>query len=55
MISGQGKKIEMLEAEVGKTSFDQNFKWFLTGAGVLLAGFLLGLIVRRKRSYSLIR
>ena len=54
-ISGQGKKIEILEAEVGKTSFDQNFKWFLAGAGVLLAGFLLGLIVKRKRSYSLIR
>ena len=31
------------------------FKWFLAGAGVLLAGFLLGFIVRRKRSYSLIR
>ena len=51
----QGKKLETLEAEVGKASFDQNFKWFLAGSGVLLAGFLIGLFAKRKRSYSLIR
>lgn len=54
-VSDQGKKIEILETEIGKATFDLYFKWFLAGAGVLLAGFLLGLIVRRKRSYSLIR
>jgi len=54
-VSEQGKKIELLEAAVGKATFDQNFKWFLAGAGVLLAGFLIGFITRRKQSYSLIR
>jgi len=53
--SEKDKKLELLEAEVGKNTFDQNFKWFLTGGGVLLAGFLIGFITRRKRSYSLIR
>ena len=54
-VSEQGKKIELLEAEVGKATFDQYFKWFLAGGGVLLAGILIGYIARRKRSYSLIR
>ena len=46
-VSDQGKKLEQMEAEVGKATFDQNFKWFLAGAGVLLAGFLIGSIARR--------
>ncbi len=54
-VSDQGKKLEMLEAEVGKATFDQYFKWFLAGGGVLLAGFLIGFIARRKKSYSFIR
>lgn len=54
-VSELEKKLELLETEVGKAMFDQYFKWFLAGAGVLLAGFLLGFIVRRKRSYSLMR
>jgi SH3 domain protein len=54
-VAEQGKKLEMLEAEVGKATFDQNFKWFLAGGGVLLAGFLIGFVARRKRSYSFIR
>ncbi|MCX5881296.1 MAG: TIGR04211 family SH3 domain-containing protein [Deltaproteobacteria bacterium] len=54
-VAEQGKKLEVIEAEIGKATFDQNFKWFLAGGGVLLAGFLIGFITRRKRSYSLIR
>lgn len=54
-VSDQGKKLELLEAEVGKATFDQYFKWFLAGGGVLLAGFLIGFIARRKKSYSFIR
>jgi SH3 domain protein len=54
-VSELEKKLELLETAVGKAMFDQYFKWFLAGAGVLLAGFLLGFIVRRKRSYSLMR
>lgn len=55
-MADQKKKLESLEAEVGKASFDQNFKWFLAGSIVLLVGFVIGLISKRKqRSYSLIR
>jgi len=54
-LSEQGKKMEQMEAAAGKVTFDQNFKWFLAGGGVLLAGILIGYIARRKRSYSLIR
>jgi len=54
-ISEQRKRLELLEAEAGKATFDQYVKWFLAGGGVLLTGFLIGVITRRKRSYSLIR
>jgi SH3 domain protein len=54
-VSEQGKKIEQLEAEVEKSMFEQYFKWFLAGGGMLLAGILIGYIARRNRSYSLIR
>jgi len=54
-ITDQSKQIENLEGDIGKASFDQNFKWFLAGSGVLLIGFVIGLIAKRKRSYSLIR
>jgi SH3 domain protein len=54
-IAEQGRTLALLEAESAKATFDQNFKWFLAGAGVLLTGFFIGLLTRKKRSYSLIR
>ncbi len=51
----QSKKLEQLVTENEKKTFDENFKWFLTGGGVFLAGFIVGIISRRKKSYSLIR
>jgi SH3 domain protein len=54
-LTEQNKKLEQLQAEVGKITFQQNFKWFLAGGGVFLAGFILGFTIKRKRSYNLIR
>ncbi len=54
-VSEQAKKIEALEANAGKSAFAENFRWFLAGGGVFLAGYLVGSISRKKRSYALIR
>lgn len=54
-VSVQAKKLEQLEADIGKKTFAENFKWFLAGGGVFLAGFIVGIISRRKKTYSLIR
>lgn len=51
----QSKKLEQIETDIGKKTFGENFKWFLAGGGVFLAGFIVGSISRRKKSYSLIR
>ena len=48
-LDAQVKKANELEAEIGKLKSNQNIKWFLIGAGVLLLGFLLGLSVKRQR------
>ena len=54
-VSEQAKKIELLEATAGKSTFAENFRWFLAGGGVFLAGYLVGSISRKKRAYSFIR
>ena len=48
-LDAQVKKANEMEAEIGKFKSNQNIKWFLIGAGVLLLGFLLGLSVKRER------
>lgn len=45
----QVKKANELEVEKGKLKSNQNIKWFLIGAGVLLLGFLLGLNAKRQQ------
>lgn len=46
----QAAKVEQLTTEVESLRFGNNLKWFLAGAGVLLLGWLIGLIMgRRKR------
>jgi SH3 domain protein len=37
--------------EMQPSFFSGNIKWFLTGAGVLLLGFIIGRSLRRKRTY----
>jgi SH3 domain protein len=45
----QREKAEKLERELSKIKFNQNIRWFLAGAGVLLVGFVIGFSVRRQR------
>ena len=48
----QTKKAEKLEEELTKLLLHQNIKWFLSGAGVLLLGFVIGFSTKRQRSRS---
>ncbi|MBU4259520.1 MAG: TIGR04211 family SH3 domain-containing protein [Proteobacteria bacterium] len=48
-LSEQTKKAEKLEEELTKLLLHQNIKWFLSGAGVLLLGFLIGFSAKRQR------
>jgi len=45
----QTKKAGKFEDELNKLIWNQNIKWFLSGAGVLLIGFLIGLSTKRQR------
>lgn len=46
------RRAETYEQELGKIQFNQNIRWFLTGAGVMLLGFILGFSTRRQRRRS---
>ena len=48
----QTKKAEKLEEELTSLLLHQNIKWFLSGAGVLLLGFMIGYSTKRQRSRS---
>ena len=45
----QTKKAKKLEEELTKLLLHQNIKWFLSGAGVLLLGFVIGFSAKRQR------
>lgn len=45
-------KVEILEKEASRLRMQQNIRWFLAGSGVLLAGFVIGTISKRKRRRS---
>jgi len=49
-ITEKTSRIKTLEQKVSDTYLSNAIKWFLVGAGVLLAGFLLGNRTKRKRS-----
>jgi SH3 domain protein len=46
------KKAKKLEEELTKLLLHQNIKWFLSGAGVLLLGFVIGFSTKRQRRRS---
>lgn len=46
------KKAGSLEEELTKLLLHQNIKWFLSGAGVLLFGFIIGFSAKRQRRRS---
>ncbi len=47
-LSSQTNKVETLESQISI----YYIKWFLAGSGVLVLGWLLGLMSRKKKSYS---
>ena len=48
----QTKKATKLEEELTSLLLHQNIKWFLSGAGVLLLGFVIGFSTKRQRRRS---
>ena len=51
-LSEQTKKAEKFEDELTKILWNQNIKWFLSGAGVLILGFIIGFSTKRQRRRS---
>lgn len=48
----QTQRAEALDAEAKKLRWNQNVRWFLSGAGVLLLGFIIGFSTKRQRRRS---
>ena len=51
-LAKQTKKADKLEDELTKVLWNQNIKWFLSGAGVLILGFIIGFSAKRQRRRS---
>ena len=51
-LSEQSAKVEKLEAEMARLGWNQNIRWFLGGAGVLLLGYIIGFFSKRRRRRS---
>ena len=54
-LSEYTEKSELLEKELTKLEFRQTIRWLLTGAGVLLLGFLIGFSARRQHRRTTLR
>ena len=52
ILAEQTKKAEKLEDKLTKLLLHRNIKWFLSGAGVLLLGFVIGFSASRQRKRS---
>jgi SH3 domain protein len=51
-VDRQNMKIEKLEEEITSLQRNHNIKWFLSGAGVLVLGFLIGFSAKRQKRRS---
>jgi len=51
-LSEQTQKAEKYEDELTKLLWNKNIKWFLSGAGVLILGFIIGFSAKRQRRHS---
>jgi len=51
-LAEQTKKADKFEDELTKLLWNQNIKWFLSGAGVLILGFIIGFSTKRQRRRS---
>jgi SH3 domain protein len=48
----QTQKADKCEDELTKLLWNKNIKWFLSGAGVLILGFIIGFSTKRQRRHS---
>ncbi len=51
-LAQQRTRAEKLEEKLAKLELNRNIRWFLSGAGVLFAGFILGFSAKRQRRRS---
>ena len=51
-LAEQTQKAEKYEDELTKLLWNKNIKWFLSGAGVLILGFIIGFSTKRQRRHS---
>jgi len=54
-LAAQTRRAEKMEKALSDLGRMQQIKWFLSGAGVFLVGFLLGLSVKRQRRKTALR
>jgi SH3 domain protein len=51
-LAAQTQKADKYEDELTKLLWNKNIKWFLSGAGVLILGFIIGFSTKRQRRHS---
>jgi SH3 domain protein len=51
-LTEQTQKAQKYEDELTKLLWNKNIKWFLSGAGVLVLGFIIGFSTKRQRRHS---
>jgi SH3 domain protein len=51
-LTKQAGLAEKFEAELSKLRFNERVRWFLSGAGVLLLGMIIGAVLKRQRRRS---
>jgi len=51
-LTAQTQKANQYEDELTKLLWNKNIKWFLSGAGVLVLGFIIGFSTKRQRRHS---
>jgi SH3 domain protein len=51
-LAEQTQKAEKFEDELTRLLWNKNIKWFLSGAGVLVLGFIIGFSTKRQRRHS---
>jgi len=47
-------KVEKLESDIARLGWNQSIRWFLSGAGVMLLGYLIGFFSKKRRRRSLL-
>jgi hypothetical protein len=51
-LTEQTQKASKYEEDLTKLLWNKNIKWFLSGAGVLILGFIIGFMTKRQRRRS---